>query len=81
MNGVSKMPCMWFGDNQRAISIGVLALAWALGSMFGLSLGSIFVSDDDKDDPEKIKDQVVYFMYVISWATTVCCLPLLFLYK
>lgn len=81
MNGVSKLPCIWFGDNQRATAIGILGLSFALGSMFGLSLGSIFVSDSDKDDPEKIKQQVENFMWFASWASTALCAPMIFLFK
>ena len=55
MNGVSKLACIWFGDHERAIAIGIVAFAFALGSIIGMSLASFFVFEEDKEHPDKIK--------------------------
>ena len=81
MNGISKLACIWFGDNQRAIAIGIVAFAFAVGSIIGLSLASFFIFDDDKNDHPKIKKEVEGFMLVVSWGTTVLCVPMLLFYR
>ena len=50
INGISKLACIWFGDHQRAIAIGILSFAFALGSILGMTIGIIFVKEDDKND-------------------------------
>lgn len=57
LNGISKLPCIWFGDHQRALAIGILALSFTLGNILGLVLGTFFVHAKDRDDPQKIKEQ------------------------
>lgn len=81
MNGISKLACIWFGDQQRPIAIGVLTFGLALGSCIGFCIGSFFVFEEDKDDHDKIKDQTIQFMWSISWATTFLCAPAIFLYE
>lgn len=43
INGISKHACIWFGDHERAIAIGIIAFGFALGSIIGLSLASFFI--------------------------------------
>ena len=62
LNGISKLACLWFGDNQRAIAIGIGTEAMAIGSIGGLSFGSFFVFEDDRGYPEKIKKGTVNLM-------------------
>ena len=81
MNGISKFACIWFGDNERAIAIGIIAFAFALGSIIGLSLASFFVFEDDKEDYEKIKREVEYFMLVVSYTTSILCIPMILFYR
>lgn len=54
-NGLCKFACVWFGDNERGMAIGILTIGIALGSLFGFSLAAFFVFDEDKEDHEKIK--------------------------
>ena len=75
------MASIWFGDNERSVAIGLIAFSFALGSIVGLTLGPMFVYEEDKDDPEKIKEQAVEFMRYVSLATTVLCFPMLLFYK
>ena len=43
LNGISKLPCIWFGDSQRAVAMGILALSFTLGNILGLTFGTFFV--------------------------------------
>lgn len=81
LNGISKLACIWFGDNERAIAIGILAFAFALGSIVGLVLGTFFVLDEHKDNHELIRKESIEFMRVVSWGTTFLCAPMILLYK
>lgn len=81
LNGISKLACIWFGDNQRAIAIGIQTFGLALGSCVGFCIGSFFVYEEDRHDHEKIKEQTINLMWFISWATTFLCAPAIFLYK
>lgn len=56
-------------------------MSFILGQLFGLTLGTFFVHDKDKHDHEKIRSQLVNFMWVCSWVTMFCCLPMLIIYK
>lgn len=81
LNGISKLACIWFGDTQRVIAIGILTFGLALGSCFGFCIASFFVFDEDKHDYEKIKEETTNLMWFISWATTLLCGPAIFLYR
>lgn len=50
LNGISKFACIWFGDKQRAIAIGVLHFSIVLGAILGMGLGPLFVKQKYKDD-------------------------------
>lgn len=63
------------------IAIGILAVSFIIGTLFGLTVGTFFVHDANKDDPQKIRDQNQHFMWCLSWITMFLCLPMLIMYK
>lgn len=81
INGVSKLACIWFGDNQRALAIGITGFGLAIGTILGLAIGSFFIQDEDKYDHAKIRRETEKFMLWVSWGTTVLCAPMILFYK
>ena len=51
------------------------------GSIFGFTLGPLFMDDCQKNDHEQIKEQTLEFMWFVSWGTTALCAPLLIFYQ
>lgn len=81
LNGISKLACIWFGDNQRALAIGILSLGVMVGGAMGFALASLWILEENKDDHAKIKEQTIDFMEFASLVTTLLCGPALFLYE
>lgn len=81
INGTSKLACIWFGDNERAIAIGIVSFGLAIGTIIGLSMASFFIFDDDKNNHAKIRKETENFMLWVSWGTTALCLPMIIFYK
>ena len=81
INGISKLACIWFGDKERTLAIGIVAFSLALGSILGLSLATFFIFEEDKYDKKLIRSETESFMLFISWGTTLLCLPMIVFYK
>mmetsp|Transcript_11360 Transcript_11360/g.19148 ORF Transcript_11360/g.19148 Transcript_11360/m.19148 type:complete len:448 (-) Transcript_11360:58-1401(-) len=80
-NGVSKLASNWFGDEERALATSVGSLATPLGCILGLSIGPIFINDQDKADPAAGKAHMNAYMLFTAGLCSLLSLPIVFLMK
>ena len=80
LNGISKHACIWFGDKERALAIGVVGFGLALGSILGLCLAGCFISEKDRYNKALVRRETENYMLFVSWGTTLFCLPMVLFY-
>jgi len=79
--GSSKLATQWFGDNERAMATTIGSLSLPFGTIIGFALGTLYISEDDKNYPERGRENVVKYLLFTAIQVTCMCLPLLILQK
>jgi len=60
---------------QRALATTIGALSNPFGCILGFMLGSLYVSDDDKDNIEKGKEHIIKYLWFTAIVVTGMCIP------